>query len=154
VLKKVVRAARARMDDFIFKDASAAAATNGQVCDWDSLFRSLSIYKWVRNRRLASRMAIVATAGASLKLKSSNPARAHLTLIGLKTDRSRNANGKPNRQCDSAFRLLELTAKKSNLNTGNDSFTQMSLLGFSCFCKSIGFRRSSRILVTFNPPPL
>jgi len=99
-----VRWARAGLDDFIFKDASAAAATDGRVCDWDSLFRSFSIYKWVRNRRLASRLAIVATAGASLILKSSNRARAHLTLIGRKTDRNR--NGTPNRQCDSAFKSL------------------------------------------------
>jgi len=50
-----------------------------------------------------TRPSVAAAADASLKMKSSNRARGHLTLIGRKTDRNRNANDKLYRQCDSAL---------------------------------------------------
>ena len=66
-----VRWARTGLDDFSFKEVSEATTINGRLCDWDSLCRCSCISKWVRNRWLASRVAIKATADASWKLKSS-----------------------------------------------------------------------------------
>jgi len=51
-------------------------------------------------------------------MKSSNLARARLTLIGRKTDLNRNANGKLNRQCDSALKSVPVLISPAGIDTG------------------------------------
>ena len=68
------------MDDYSFKDASAAATTDGRFCD------GFVVYKFVccqvgSKSSTGKSDGDVATAHASWKLKSSNFARVHLALI-------------------------------------------------------------------------
>jgi len=81
-----VRWTRAGLDDFSFKDAWAVTTIAIRLAS-RRLLTHLEIDELLnKESQSQSRPSVVAAVDASSKLKSSNPARAHLTLIGRTAD--------------------------------------------------------------------